>query len=459
MKENYPKNYQEFLKCFRTEDECWDYLYKIRWPEGFMCPICSHNKGWRKRRRLVECSSCHHETSITSGTIFHGSRKPLILWFNVIWQFVSQKTGSSAMNLKDSMGFGSYQTTWCWLHKLRRAMIRPERDKLKGAVEVDETVIGGVHPGKRGRGASGKTLVVVAVECLGKKCGRVRFQCIPDASALNLLPFISNFIEPGSKIITDGWTGYNDVGKSDYTHETRVIKGSDKQAHDLLPHVHLVDSLLKRWINGTHQGNIDPYHLPFYLDEFAFRFNRRLSSHRGKLFFRLIQQALTTAPHPYKKIVRIKKKQTDKGNLLSKLIEDLNTDNRQVWALKKIKDIDPIVEQCVRDLSELDPLKYIKITSDGVIASNQIQGSRNRIPITKSFHPTAIGIYLIYDYQLKTLEFFEINSPIKGWGGEMVKAALNKLSSDWVVIIVMDWSSGFWDKMKEKYDNLKWLNT
>jgi transposase-like protein len=381
-----------------------------------------------------------------------------MLWFNVIWQFVSQKTGSSAMNLKEAMGFGSYQTTWCWLHKLRRAMIRPGRDRLNGEVEIDETFIGGEHSGKRGRGAYGKTLVVVAAECLGKKCGRVRFRCIPEASALDLLPFISDFIAPGSKIITDGWAGYNDVGKSGYKHEVHVVKGSGRQAHDLLPHVHLLDSLVKRWINGTHQGNIDPYHLPFYLDEFAFRFNRRLSSHRGKLFFRLIQQALMTTPHPYKELIKIKSKKQHEKNLLSQLIKDLNTDDKQVWALKKIKDIDPIVEQCVRNLCKLRPLKYIKITEDSIIASNQIEGSRDKIPITKPYHPTAIGIHLIYDCQFKTLEFFEINSPIKGWGEEMVKAALNRLPSDWQPTVVMDWSDGFWDKMKVQYNNLNWLN-
>lgn len=254
----------------------------------------------------------------------------------------------------------------------------------------------------------------------------MRFQCIPDASAQNLLPFVTNFIAPGSKIITDGWPGYNEVEKSGYTHDVRVIKGSGHQAHDLLPHVHLVDSLVKRWINGTHQGNIDPFHLPFYLDEFAFRFNRRLSSHRGKLFFRLIQQALTTPPHPYKGIIKTKSKKAPEGNRLRKLIEDLNTDNKQIWALKKVKDIDPIVEQCVRNFAELSPLKYIKITDNSIIASNQIEGGRDKTPITKPFHPTAIGVHLIYDCQFKTLEFFEINSAIKGWGEAMVKAALNK---------------------------------
>lgn len=204
---------------------------------------------------------------------------------------------------------------------------------------------------------------------------------------------------------------------------------------------------------------MDPYHLPFYLDEFAFRFNRRLSSHRGKLFFRLIQQALTTPPHPYKVIIKTKqRKQTQEKNLLSKLIKDLNTDNKQVWALKKIKDINPIVDQCVRNLSELNPLKYIKITSNSIIASNQIEGSRDKVPITKPFHPTAIGIHLIYDCQFKTLEFFAINSAMKGWGEKMVSAALNKLPPDWTPTVVMDWSGGFWNKMKVRHKHLKWLN-
>jgi len=306
MDEIYPQTHQNFLDWFKSEDDCWQYLYKLRWPNGFRCLVCQNQKAWHKRRNLFECTNCHHETSITSGTIFQGTRKPLKLWFNVIWLVMSQKTGSSAQNLKDSMGFGSYQTTWTWLHKLRRAMVRRGREKLKGIVEVDETFIGGAREGKSGRGAIGKTLVVVATECLGKKCGRVRFQCIPFASEKYLLPFIDEYVEEGSKVITDGWEGYYNMDADKFQHETKTIKGSGKKAYELLPHVHLIDSLVKKWINGTHQGNIDPYHLPYYLDEFAFRFNRRFSSHRGKLFYRLIQQALTTPPKPYRDMVRSK---------------------------------------------------------------------------------------------------------------------------------------------------------
>ena len=249
---------------------------------------------------------CEHQTSITGGTIFHGTRKPLLLWFYIIWWVVAQKTGASANNLKDFMGFGSYETAWAWLHKIRRAMVRSGRDKLIGEIEVDETYIGGKETGegKQGRGAETKSLVVVAVECKGKQIGRVRFRCIPEATGENLIQFIEDTIEPGS-IITDGWRGYSSLSKSEkYTYQTKIISVSEQEAHELLPHVHLVDSLVKRRVNGTHQGNISPKHLPYYLDEFAFRFNRKLSTYRGKLFYRLIQQAVTTSPVPLNELVK-----------------------------------------------------------------------------------------------------------------------------------------------------------
>ena len=216
-----------------------------------------------------------------------------------MWWVVAQKTGVSATNMTDFMGFGSDETSWHWLHKLRRAMVRQGREKLSGLVEVDEAYIGGKEEGtnKKGRGAEEKSLVVVATECLGKKVGRVRFKIIPEASTENLLPFVEDNIENGSEVITDGWSGYSFLSKSkDYKHNEKVISGSGKEAHELLPHVHLVISLLKRWIYGTHQGNMSPKYLEYYLDEFAFRFNRKMSTYRGKLFYRLIQQAVTTQP-------------------------------------------------------------------------------------------------------------------------------------------------------------------
>jgi len=306
-KEHYPKDFQEFLLQFKSEEDCWNYIFEMRWANGFICPKCKSNKYWLTDKKLIHCSKCEHQASITGGTIFHGTRKPLLLWFHIIWWVVAQKIGASAYNLKDFMGFGSYETAWAWLHKLRRAMVRPEREKLVGVIEIDETYIGGkeIGKGKQGRGAETKTLVLVAAECKGKQIGRVRFEIVSDASKEKLFRFIEDNIEQGSTIITDGWSGYNLLNESDkYKHETKVVLGSGQEAHELLPHVHMVDSLVKRWINGTHHGNISPKHLPYYLDEFAFRFNRKLSTYRGKLFYRLIQQAVATPPIPLNEIMK-----------------------------------------------------------------------------------------------------------------------------------------------------------
>lgn len=281
--EHYPRHFQEFLEQFKNEDDCWNYIYEIRWPNGFVCPKCrERDKYWLTDHKLIHCSSCGHQTSVTGGTIFHGTRKPLLLWFHIMWWVVAQKTGASANNLMDFMGFGSYETAWLWLQKLRRAMVRLERDRLSGEVEVDETYIGGkeIGKGKQGRGSEAKILVIVATECHGKQIGRVWFKCVPDSSIENLEQFVNENIEPGSKVITDGWSGYNFlIGSPTYNHEVKPILSSKKQAHELLPHVHLVDSLVKRWINGTHQGKISPKYLSYYLDEFAFRFNRKLSKY------------------------------------------------------------------------------------------------------------------------------------------------------------------------------------
>jgi len=304
--EKYPKDFQEFLAQFSDEKACWHYLIDVRWKDGYVCPQCQSKKYWLTAKHKIHCSECGKEFSITSGTIFQESKKPLLLWFHIMWWVVAQKTGASAYNLKDFMGFGSYETAWLWLHKLRRAMVREDRDKLSGIVEVDETYIGGeeIGTGKQGRGAEEKSLVVVATECIGKQIGRVRFKIIPDASKESLLPFIKANVEYGSTIITDGWSSYASLSQNEeYEHIVKVISGSGKQAHELLPHVHMVDSLVKRWINGTHQGKISPKHLEYYLEEFAFRFNRKLSTHRGKLFYRLMQQAVTNLPMTYNDII------------------------------------------------------------------------------------------------------------------------------------------------------------
>jgi transposase-like protein len=220
-----------------------------------------------------------------------------------MWWVMSQKTGASAKNLQHTMGFRRYDTAWTWLHKLRRAMVCSNRDQLSGSVEVDETFIGGEEEGARGRKTETKAQVVIAVEVKEKKLGRIRFSVIPDASADSLIPFIKANVTHGSDVVTDGWQGYSAVKKNGFNHIVRNISQSEESASELMPHVHLVVSLIKRWLMGTHQGAVTPKYLEYYLDEYAFRFNRRLSTHRGKLFYRLMQQAVSTKPVSRQKII------------------------------------------------------------------------------------------------------------------------------------------------------------
>ena len=246
---------------------------------------------------LFECRQCGHQASVTAGTIFHDTRKPLRDWFRAIWYVTSQKNGDSALGLQRILGLGSYMTAWSWLHKMRRAMVRPGRERLRGEVEVDEGYLGGREEGMHGRETFKKALVAVAAEKDGRRFGRIRIQRSPDASAASLLALVQAHVLPGSTVHTDGWEGYRGLGS--YTHQVSKLRGQPKLASELLPRVHRVISLLKRWLLGTHQGAVSPAHLDYYLDEFTFRFNRRASRYRGKLFYRLLQQAVVTAPAPY----------------------------------------------------------------------------------------------------------------------------------------------------------------
>jgi transposase-like protein len=252
---------------------------------------------------LMKCSRCGYKASATVGTIFHRSHLPLRTWFRAIWWVTNQKHGISALGVQRLLGLGSYKTAWAWLQKLRRAMVRPGRDRLSGEIEVDETYVGGVAPGKAGRALGNKALVAVAAQVDGEGIGRVRLRRIPDASSRNLSAFVKEAIEPGSTVITDGWDAYEGLNDLGYKHRVRAISGSGKTAAVLLPRVHRVASLLKRWLLGTHQGGVSREHLDYYLDEFTFRFNRRTSRHRGKLFYRLVEQAVQVAHTPFARLV------------------------------------------------------------------------------------------------------------------------------------------------------------
>jgi transposase-like protein len=292
--EDYPTTILEFEERFATEEACRQYLFDLRWPEGFCCPRCGHGDAWATKMGLLRCRMCDGQISVTAGTIFQDTRKPLRLWFRAIWYVVNQKNGVSALGLQRVLGLGSYRTAWTWLHKLRCAMVRPGRDRLSGTVEVDETYVGGKKPGKRGRGADGKTLVVVAVEDKGNRLGRIRLRRLADASAESLKGAVKESVAPGSVVRTDGWIGYAQLDSEDYIHT--LVRPNGNVGDNLLPLVNRVVALLKRWLQGTHQGAVHPSHLDYYLDEFTFRFNRRTSRSRGKLFYRLIQQAADIAP-------------------------------------------------------------------------------------------------------------------------------------------------------------------
>lgn len=292
----------EFEATFASEEACREYLCRLRWPNGFRCPHCGGDKAWATQRRLWHCGACGRQASLTAGTIFQDTHKPLRTWFHAMWWVTSQKTGASAAGLQAALGLGSYETAWTWLHKLRRAMVRPGRDRLQGLVEVDETYVGGPEAGLRGRAAQEKSLVVIGVEKEGRRLGRVRMRVVADFTANDLCGFVGEAVEPGSTVRTDGLNSYLALPRYGYLHDRVVQQDYPDVGCDLLPGVHLVASLLKRWLLGTHQGRVSRDHLGYYLDEFTFRFNRRKSRHRGKLFYRLIQQAVALDPVPYAQI-------------------------------------------------------------------------------------------------------------------------------------------------------------
>jgi transposase-like protein len=216
---------------------------------------------------------------------------------------VAQKNGVSAKGLQKVLGLGSYQTAWTWLHKFRRLMVLSGRSKLEGIVEVDEVLVGGKTSGKRGRGAEGKSLIAVAVEVKGRKTGRVRLEKIADASAKSLKNFIERNIEPSATIITDGWASYSELESMGYVHKVQRAVAKE-EGEEILPNVHRVASLLKRWLLGTHQSYLNKNKLGYYLDEYVFRYNRRTSKSRGLLFMRLLEQAVVSVPVTYDKIIK-----------------------------------------------------------------------------------------------------------------------------------------------------------
>jgi transposase-like protein len=256
--EDYPPELSAFEARFGTEEACRQYLFRLRWPEGFRCRRCGSMRYWPVRDVLLQCGQCGYQASVTAGTIFQDTRSPLRLWFRAMWWVATQKNGASALGLQRVLGLKSYRTAWTWLHKLRRAMVRPGRDRLAGTVEVDETYLGGLEEGLRGRQMEAKALIAVAAQEDGQGIGRIRLRQIADASAARLMPFVEDAVEPGSVVHTDGWLGYKPLEKKGYRHTVTVLRGREQSPSELMPRVHRVVSLLKRWLMGTHQGGSQP---------------------------------------------------------------------------------------------------------------------------------------------------------------------------------------------------------
>ena len=292
-------SFDEFTMRFATEEQCREYLYQLRFPKGFVCPKCGQDgKYWQVGDTLYECGKCGHQTSVIAGTIFQDTRKPMKTWFTAIWWITTMKSGASAMGLQRVLALKSYTTAWTWLHKIRTAMVNPKRLRLEGTVEVDETYIGGEMEGKRGRGSENKALVAVALEIKEgrNQLGRVRMHMVSDASVKSLCGFIKDNVQTGSTVITDGWKGYNQLSDYGFNHVIHPKFDDSESDDETLSHVHLVVSLLKRWLLGTHQGAVREDHLQAYLDEYVFRFNRRKAYNRGLLFYRLLESAMHTPP-------------------------------------------------------------------------------------------------------------------------------------------------------------------
>ena len=259
------------------------------------------------------CRRCEYQSTVTAGTIFEKTRLPIRTWFAAVWYVTSQKYGVSALGLQRVLGLGSYQTAWTMLHRLRRAMVRAGREPLSGRVEVDESYVGGPGRGtkrkdpaftRRWRHYTTKSIVAVAVEVHEPKgFGRIRLRRVPQAAEKYLLAFIGEVVAPGSIVHTDGSPIYRLLPERGYRHERSVLTGSGNPAHVMMPAVHRVSSLLKRWLLGTHQGSVQARQLDYYLDEYTFRFNRRTSRSRGLLFYRLLEQAVVTEPLTYRDIV------------------------------------------------------------------------------------------------------------------------------------------------------------
>lgn len=297
---------REFQRQFASEDACQEYLAQCRWPDGFSCPRCDHRRAYRMTApRRWQCAACRYQVSLTAGTILHNTKTPLTTWFWAAYLTVTDKRGMSALLLQRQLGLRRYETAWMLLHKLRRAMVNAQRERLHGDVEIDDTWIGGPQAGLRGsRQLRGRraALVLVAVEKRGSASGRVRMAVIPDFKAATLTGFITEHIAPGSTLYTDGLKQFTGLPAKGYAHVPRSQPRPGELragAPSVVPLADRAIGNLQQWLVGTHHG-VSRGQLQVYLDEFVFRHNRRRTP--AAAFQTLLGLGSGRAPTPYRQI-------------------------------------------------------------------------------------------------------------------------------------------------------------
>jgi transposase-like protein len=283
---DFPKTATEFEKRFATEEDCRAYWIEARWGGKPACARCGSTYVWAIRGGTTfECRECDHQTSLTAGTVLEKTRKPLKMWFRAVFEISTRRTGISAMDLMRIMGFGSYKTAWSWLHKLRAALVRPEREPLGPFVQMDEALVGG-------KGGPHKELVLVAAEA----DGRVRLAHAETNDKATLKRFADGQIAPDARVVTDGLASYDADSLGDRPHEAKVQTKAERRENDAVQSCHWTISLLKRWLLGTHAGAVAPKHLQAYLDEYAFRHNRRRTNGVGRIAARVIERLVARPP-------------------------------------------------------------------------------------------------------------------------------------------------------------------
>jgi len=283
---DFPKTAPTFEARFATEEDCRAYWIMARWGGKPACAKCESTHVWTIRQGTTfECAGCGHQTSLTSGTVLEKTRKPLKTWFRAIFEISTRRTGISAKDLQRIMGFGSYKTAWTWLHKLRAAMVRPQREALGPFVQMDEALVGG-------KGGPHKELVLVAAEANG----RVRLAHADNNDEDTLKAFASGQVATDAQVVTDGHAGYNETSLGERPHEPKVQTKAERRENDTLQSCHWTISLLKRWLLGTHAGAVKPKHLQAYLDEYVFRHNRRKTNGVGRVAARVIESLVIHKP-------------------------------------------------------------------------------------------------------------------------------------------------------------------